>query len=673
VIEQQVSALFEPVGAALAEAIDVLETAANAFTVEAVIDTLRDAIERLGDVLGDPAVIAALEAARQALDEAAQTLEALSFKTVTDAVVSDIEGVTAALEKIDPDALPDALRGQLRSVVAVLPTDFTPIAGKVTDTFDELVAAGPKPLLLAIQDKPELLATRIQALAPEKLIGDSLSAPYEAFVGELAAFKPSSVLAPVNDALDDLKQRLEELSPGSLLEPLDELHAELVAAFGKLDPADLIEPLSAQVTGLIDLLVEKLPTDALFDQVDGVLASVQSTLASVDAARAVLRTFTTMLDGFDSPEQQLQQLLDPVLDKVVAIPNVAILQPAFTQVRDAVTAVRGPQLQPAVVGPLDALVARLDTLDPSHLHGALVKAYRDFPRAAVEAPPASAQKTQILNFLNAFDPLSPAIARPFTALQTWRTQLVAARVPLVQLFASWDGLYHRPDGPFAEFLRDGITTAELRTMLGEAIASTLGPPLTAIFRLLARAGGVLTGIVDLVDGLVEHVQGKLASLLLIPQAVAAIRTAMDDLIQSVQAFDLSFLADEAQETFGLVKTKLEALDPSQIRAAVEATFGALIGSLKIETLLPQDAIHDLDQSYAQIVDTLRSLDPTKHVIEVVQPEFEAAIKPLLDVVFELSELIEVLVKRLDGLGDELGQGLTRTGDAFGKMVQAIPA
>src|SRR5215211_6925813 len=126
------------------------------------------------------------------------------------------------------------------------------------------------------------------------------------------------------------------------------------------------------------------------------------------------------------------------------------------------------------------------------------------------------------------------------------------------------------------------------------------------------------------------------------------------------------MADVAQETLGLVKTKLEALDPSQIRAAVEATFDALIGSLNIETLLPQDAIDDLDQSYAQIVDTLRNLDPTKHVIEVVQPEFEAAIKPLLDVVFEVSELIEALVKRLDGLGAELGQGLTRTGDAFGK-------
>jgi hypothetical protein len=558
-------------------------------------------------------------------------------------------------------------------VVAVLPTDFTPIAGKVTDTFDELVAAGPKPLLLAIQDKPEQLATRIQELAPEKLIGDSLSAPYQAFVGELAGFKPSSVLAPVDEALDDLKQRLEGLSPGALLEPLDELHEELVAAFGKLDPADLIEPLSAQISALIESLVEKVPTDDLFDQVDGVLAAVQSTLASVDAARAALRSFATMLDGFGSPEQQLQQLLDPVLDKVAAIPNVGVLQPAFAQVRDAVTAVKGPQLQSAVVGPLDALVARLDALDPSHLHGALVKAYRDFPRAAVEALPASAQKTQVLNFLNAFDPLSPAVARPFTALQTWRAQLVAARGTLVGLFASWDGLYHRPDGPFAEFLRDGITTAELREMLGEAVATTLGPPLAAIFRLLARASGVLNGIVDLVDGLVEHVQGKLASLLLIPQAVSAIHAAMNDLIQTVQGFNLSFLADEAQETFGLVKTKLEALDPSQIRAAVEATFDALVGSLKIETLLPQDAIDELDQSYAQIVGTLRGLDPTKHVIEVVQPEFEAAIKPLLDVVFEVSELIEVLVKRLDGLGDELGQGLTRTGDAFGKMVEAIPA
>ena len=672
-IEQQVNALFQPVGAALSEAIEALETAASTFTVEAVIDTLRDAIERLGNVLSNPEVADALESARQVLDEATQALQSLSFEKVTDAVVSDIEGVTGALKKIDPDSLPDPLRIQLKSVVAVLPTDFTPIAGRVTETFDELVEAGPKPLLLAIQDGPDRVATRIQELAPEKLIGDQLSAPYQAFVGELAAFKPSGVLAPVEEALEDLKSRLEKLSPGALLEPLDELHAELVAAFGKLDPAALIQPLSEQISVLVDGLVERLPTDALFDQVDAVLASLQSTLASVDAARALLRSFGEMIEGLSSPEQQVQQLLDPILDRVGQIPNVAVLQPAFAEVRAAVTAVRGAQLQPALLGPLDGLVARLDALNPTQLHGAVARAYRDFPRAAVEALPPSAQRTQILDFLNAFDPLSPAIARPFTALQALRDQVDAARGPLLEVFAGWDGLYHRPDGPFAEFLRDGITTAQLREILAEAITSTFARPLTAIFGLLARVGGVVGSLVDALDGLVEHVQGRLASLLLIPEAFGAIRTALDELLGTIQAFDLSFLADEAQETFALVRMKLEALDPSQIRAAVDATFDALIAVLRLDALLPQDAIADLDRSYAQIVDTLRALDPTKHVIEVVQPDFEAAIKPLLDVVFEVSELIKVLVERLDGLGAELGQGLTRTGDAFGKMVKAIPA
>jgi hypothetical protein len=287
--------------------------------------------------------------------------------------------------------------------------------------------------------------------------------------------------------------------------------------------------------------------------------------------------------------------------------------------------------------------------------------------------PPSAQRDQILAFLNAFDPLKPAFARPFSALQAWHTQLDAERGRLLEFFPRWDSLYHRPAGPFAELLGDGITVAQLRDMLADAITSGFSQPVTVIFQLLANVGELLGSLVDALTGLLDGIQAQLANLLLIPQAVDAIRTAMNQLIDTLGRFDLSFLTDEVQEVFDQVKSKLEALDPAQIRAAVEATFDDLIDSLRLDALLPQDAIDELDGSYAQIVDTLRGLDPTRLVVDVVQPEFEAAIQPLLDVVLELSELIKVLVNRLDGLESELDQELVRTGDAFGKMLQAIPA
>ena len=165
----------------------------------------------------------------------------------------------------------------------------------------------------------------------------------------------------------------------------------------------------------------------------------------------------------------------------------------------------------------------------------------------------------------------------------------------------------------------------------------------------------------------------MSNLLLIPQAMTAIRGAMQQLLATIQALDLTFLADEARQIFLSVRSKLVALDPAQIRAAVEAAFKSVIDSLTLEKLLPANAVRQLDQSYEQVLTTLRGVDPTRLIVEVVQPEFEAAIKPLLEVIFSLSALLEALVERLDGLGDELDQGLSRTGDAFERMVRAVPA
>jgi hypothetical protein len=94
--------------------------------------------------------------------------------------------------------------------------------------------------------------------------------------------------------------------------------------------------------------------------------------------------------------------------------------------------------------------------------------------------------------------------------------------------------------------------------------------------------------------------------------------------------------------------------------------------LKLDKLLPAGTLKQLDQTYEHVLDTLRGIDPTKLIVDVVQPEFEEAIEPLLEVILSLSELIKVLVERLDSLSDELTQGLSKTGDAFEKMVAAIP-
>ena len=156
-ITQQVGALFEPVRGALAAAVDTLSSAATAFDAAAIVDALRELLQELTGVLDDPQVRGPIEAARQALDQAAAALRSLSLRPVTDTVIADIEKVTKTLEKVDPESLPDPVRGALKAAVSVSPSDFTPITRTFTGRFDDLVESGPKPLLTAIRDQPQAL------------------------------------------------------------------------------------------------------------------------------------------------------------------------------------------------------------------------------------------------------------------------------------------------------------------------------------------------------------------------------------------------------------------------------------------------------------------------------------------------------------------------------------
>jgi hypothetical protein len=670
-IRALVTSLFTPVATAITAAIGTLSSGVSAIGVDDIVNTVRDVIQRFGDILGDPDVVSALNAAKAGIDQATTALEGLSFTSVTDQVVADIDKVSAALKKIDPNALPAPVRGQLKSAVAVLPTDFDPIVETITSRFDDLIASGPEPFLTSIQDKPDQLAARVQDFAPKKLVGDKLAQPYQSLIQELADFQPSQLLKPVQDSLDDLTDRLHALDPSALLAPLDTLHADLVAAFTKLDPAELIKPVSDQLSAAIDLVVSKLPADDVFNALDPALNFLQTLVDSLDAVRAVLEKLKDMLDGLSSPEQQVQQLLDPILARFGQLPDPAPLAQAFASVRGAVEDVKATGLQQTLFVPLETLQSRLNDLDPNHLHSGVVRAYRDLPRAAVNNLPEP-PRSQVLAFLDAFDPSTPAFARPFSQLQTWRTQLADQRTRLNDFLAGWDALYHRPDGPFAEFARDSISVSELRDLLVETVTSSFTGPMKLLFGLMERVGGLLSRLVGALGGFVEHVQSQLSDLLLVPEALADIRTVVQELITVLQAFDLSFLTTAAQQVFGDLRTKLEDLDPAKIRAAVQATFDELVGTLKLENLLPPNALQQLDQSYQHVVDTLCGVDPTRLIVDVVQPEFEAAVKPLLDVVFSLSKLIKALLHRLDALSAELDQGLSRTGDAFEKMVKAIP-
>lgn len=671
-ITTQINTLFAPVQTALSEAVDALGSAVSAFDATAIIDALRQLIAGIAGLLEADEVKATIETATTALEEATQALEALSFQPVTDEVIGGIEDVTEQLQKIDLSMLPDSFKVALRAALSALPTDLQPITDPLLQELDQLIEEGPKPVLLTIKNAPERVAEEIQKFSPAALIGDQLAAPYREVIETLAEFAPSDLLQPVEDSLADLVARLEALDPaGALLEPLETAFGELMGAFDAIDIQALVQPLEEQVTAITTTLEDSLPLDSIFDQVDAVLATLQRYLNVGDVLKDVLQHVTGFVDGLGAPDQ-VKAIIDTVLSTVDQIADLSPLAPAFIAINDAVDAVTQAGLQSALVTPLSTLIDSLTTLDPGALHSDVVRAYRAIPRSAVEALPASPERDAILSFLDGFNPLASAFSRPFTLLRTWKNNLVAARDALTEVFTEWDVLYHGATSPFAAIVVADPTSMQLRDLLEDTIGAEFGGVLSAITELIARFRGTLSGIVSSVEGFVDAAQGKLAGLLLVPDVLQAIRDAIQALIDRVAGFDLSFLTDELQETYDQVKAKLAAFDPAGIRAAVEETYDAVIGALSVDSLLPQEEIEQIDAVYQSVLDTLRALDPETLIIEVVEPEYQDAIPPLLEVLHGLSDLVQTLIDRLDGLDEELNREIARTNEAFDTMIAAIP-
>ena len=104
------------------------------------------------------------------------------------------------------------------------------------------------------------------------------------------AFKPSALLDPVKQQLDQLKNRLKEnVDPAKALAPLEPPFNELMAAFDSLKPDEIVKPLQDGIDSAVNAVFSAIPIDATFHEVDEALAKVQDAAAIGDRLVSVLQ------------------------------------------------------------------------------------------------------------------------------------------------------------------------------------------------------------------------------------------------------------------------------------------------------------------------------------------------------------------------------------------------
>ena len=205
----------------------------------------------------------------------------------------------------------------------------------------------------------------MKRFSPDKLIGDELGKPLAALIGTLETFKPSALLAPVQQALGGLKQDLaRRANPAQAFAPIERAFDGVVSRLDALNPAALVKPLSAKLHETIDAAVTALPADEIIALLDDILATVQNVSDMAKGARTALTSAQARFAGLADGEAQIRAWYAPVLAKVAAMSDVASLQPALDAVASAVGRLKAAAISATLDGALRPLQSALESLAP---------------------------------------------------------------------------------------------------------------------------------------------------------------------------------------------------------------------------------------------------------------------------------------------------------------------
>ena len=671
-LEETVNDLFEPVQNVVSSAVTTIDTTVASFNPDDVAEALRGVITQITDVLTSEEVTNAINSIRDAIERVTHQVQALSFSPVVDEVIDGIDQITGTLQSIEPSQLNAVTKGAIKVAVAVLPDDLEEPRDYLITELDRIVDEGPIPLVEQIKAPVEQLTNQVKSLSPEKLIGDSLSKPFNDFIAELEKFTPSSLLAPVQNALDNVKDNVrDQIDLARLLKPLEDLYNNLVSQMDRFGPEQLVDPVERQITSLTDSLLEVLPEEVIFEVLNKIISGIEFVTAIVTEVKLILKKIQSMVATLANPQEQLHSWLQPVLNLVDTMPDIASLQDLFDEVSDAVDKLTASELRTTLQGSTAPLLTALSDLEPQTMLTQLTSAYQNIDRTAVNALPDSPQKSSLLTALDRFNPLSSPMSRVFSNLQQWHDDLTEAMTAYETAMLSWETRFFVKDNPFTDLQISDVTTQTIKDLLREGIEEQAIAPVAKVLSSIGTAIATFNGPIGELENFVDSIEDMLEQITEGPGSLGEIRDTLNQLIERVQNINLQFLEDELNDVFDAVKQKFNDVSPTVFREALQAAIDETLDLIDISLLLPQEDINAIDQTYQELLDKLKDFDPGKLVIDAVKPEFDKKVLPLIDT-FDLSGPLDTLIERMDNLAAELGAELSRTDQSYKTMLQAVP-
>jgi hypothetical protein len=666
-LQRELGNAFEPAATAIGEVTQQLSAALDAFDPADIVAALQSVLDAIADVLGGGEVADALAAVREALATVTETLQQLSFAPVTDEVVGLIEQMTQALRDLQQTDINDAAKAALSVALQVLPDDLQPVTGPILVEFDNLIEGGPVPLLERVAAKPQQLLAEINRFRPGDLIGDTLATPYRAALNSMESFKPSALFNALDSEFQTAKQALlKNAKPSQALNALAAPFQKLKSELQQYSPDTLLAPLEARIEQSIQQVIAASPIDEVTDQVSRVFAVVTEAINVPTTLMQTMQRIDTVMTQLAQPDQQIDSWRDAMLDKVAGIASSTGINSALADLNSALQDSAHSALLSAFDNQTAPLQTALNGFDPAARLTALLPTYNR-ARSLANALPASPDKTAIVASLERLDPSRAAPLRLSRELQQC---LLAARAALASLQQEWQELLEGPDSLLAEmaaFSADGNT---LRALLATAMEPLLSP-LRYLFRLLSSVQPALQGMLTSLTDLVARLTTGIAALVTGPGSLQSIADAVQQVVDTLRNIDLGFLRQSLQQLFLQLLGELEALNPASLGLQLDQAMADLLAPLGMGVIIPAASTAALDSSFDSALDKLRQLDPQALITDVVQPEFDALVGPLL-AAFDLSPAFNALIEFLRNLAAELEAELGRVNTAYQGLKAARP-